>query len=250
MHEHELWVTALFNDNLAGIANGILTAVGQPAQARPWANYMTMQFVVFAFIIGLFAVLRPKLSMDRPGGLQHAFEAAHGFLNDQAHDNIHHHHRQYLPFFGTIFFFVLFANLLGIIPTFESPTMFPPVPAGLALAAFLYYNVQGFAEGGIGYLKQFAGPSMGFGFIGNTLMACLMIPIEIVSHCARPISLTIRLFANMFAGEQVTLVFLSMTYIVAPVLFMGLHVFVSFVQAYVFALLTMIYVGAAVSHEH
>lgn len=250
MHEHELWVTALFNDHLAGFANAILTAVGQPEQARPWANYMTMQLVVAAFIIVLFAILRPKLSMDCPGGLQHAFEGIHGFLSDQAHDNIHHHHRKYVPFFGTIFLFVLFANLIGIIPTFESPTMFPPVPAGLALAAFLYYNIQGFAEGGIGYLKQFAGPNMGFGFLGNTAMACLMIPIEIVSHCARPISLTIRLFANMFAGEQVTLVFLSMTYILAPVLFMGLHVFVSFVQAYVFALLTMIYVGAATSHDH
>jgi len=250
MHEHELWVTALFNDHLAGVANTILTAVGQPAHERPWANYMTMQFVVAAVIVVLFAALRPRLSMDRPGPLQHAFEAIHGFLSEQAHDNIHHHHRKYVPFFGSIFIFVLFANLLGIIPSFESPTMFPPVPAGLALAAFLYYNVQGFAEGGIGYLKQFAGPNLGFGFIGNTLMACLMIPIEIVSHSARPISLTIRLFANMFAGEQVTLVFLSMTYLIAPVVFMGLHVFVSFVQAYVFALLTMIYVGAATSHDH
>ena len=81
-------------------------------------------------------------------------------------------------------------------------------------------------------------------------MAILMIPIEIISHCARPMSLTIRLFANMFAGEQVTLVFLSMTYFLIPAVFMGLHVFVSLVQAYVFALLTMIYVGMAVSHDH
>lgn len=250
MHEHELWVTALFNDHLAGVGNAVLTAVGLPAHDRPWANYMTMQFVVAALIVVFFGVLRPRLSMAQPGGMQHAMETVYGFLGDQAHDNIHHNHRKYLPFFGAIFFFVLFANLIGIIPTMESPTMFPPVPAGLALAAFLYYNIQGFAEGGIAYLKQFAGPNMGFGSIGNLLMACLMIPIEIVSHSARPISLTIRLFANMFAGEQVTLVFLSMTYLLAPVVFMGLHVFVSFVQAYVFALLTMIYVGAAVSHDH
>lgn len=250
MHEHELWVTAFFNDHLAGVANQILTAVGQPAYDRPWANYMTMQFVVAAFMMVLFAALKPRLSMDRPGGMQHTFEAVHGFLGDQANDNIDHGHRRHLAFFGAIFFFVLFSNLIGVIPTFESPTMFPPVPAGLALAAFLYYNIQGFVEGGIGYLKQFAGPKMGFGCIGDTLMALLLIPIEVVSHSARPISLTIRLFANMFAGEQVTLVFLSMTYFIAPVMFMGLHVFVSFVQAYVFALLTMIYVGAAVSHEH
>jgi len=250
MHEHELWLTALFNDHLAGAGNAVLTAAGLAAQERPWANFMTMQLLVAAIIVVVFALLRPKLSVESPGAGQHIFEAMTGFLDEQAHDNIHHHHRRHVPFFGAIFVFVLFANLIGIIPTFESPTMFPYVPAGLALAAFLYYNMQGFVEGGIRLLKQFAGPPMGFGFIGDFLMACLMIPIEIVSHCARPISLTIRLFANMFAGEQVTLVFLSMTYIVAPVIFMGLHVFVSFVQAYVFALLTMIYVGAAVSHEH
>ena len=250
MHEHELWVTALFNDHLAGVANSILTAVGQPAQDRPWANYITMELLVAAFIVVLFGTLKPRLSMDRPGGLQHAMEGIHGFLGDTAHDNIHHGHRRHIPFVGAIFFFVLCANLIGVIPTFESPTMFPPVPAGLALAAFLYYNIQGFIEGGIGYLKQFAGPSMGLGFIGNTAMALLMIPIEIISHLARPISLTIRLFANLFAGEQVTLVFLSMTYFLVPAVFMGLHVFVSLIQAYVFALLTTIYVGTAVSHDH
>ena len=77
-----------------------------------------------------------------------------------------------------------------------------------------------------------------------------MIPIEIVSHLARPMSLTIRLYANMFAGEQVTMAFLGLTYLVAPAVFMGLHVFVSLLQAYIFTLLTMIYVGSAVAHEH
>ena len=250
MHEHELWVTALFNDHLAGVANAILIAVGQPEQVRPWANYITMELVVAAFIVVLFGALKPRLSMDRPGGLQHAMEGIHGFLGDNARDNIHHGHRRHIAFCGAIFVFVLCSNLIGVIPTFESPTMFPPVPAGLALAVFLYYNIQGFIEGGIGYLKQFTGPSMGLGSIGNFVMGVAMIPIEVISHCARPISLTIRLFANMFAGEQVTLVFLSMTYLLAPAAFMGLHVFVSLVQAYVFAVLTMIYVGMAVSHDH
>jgi F-type H+-transporting ATPase subunit a len=77
-----------------------------------------------------------------------------------------------------------------------------------------------------------------------------MIPIELVSHLARPMSLTIRLFANMFAGEKVTLVFLSLTYFAVPAVFMGLHVFVSFLQAYIFMLLTMMYVAGAVAHEH
>jgi F-type H+-transporting ATPase subunit a len=81
-------------------------------------------------------------------------------------------------------------------------------------------------------------------------LAPLMILIEIISHFARPLSLTVRLFANMFAGEKVTLTFLSLTFLVAPAVFMGLHLFVGFLQAYIFMLLAMIYVGGAVAHEH
>jgi F-type H+-transporting ATPase subunit a len=81
-------------------------------------------------------------------------------------------------------------------------------------------------------------------------MAPLMIPIEIISHFARPLSLTIRLFANMFAGEQVYLTFVQLTKLIVPVAFIGLHMFVSFLQAYIFMLLAMVYVGGAVSHEH
>ncbi len=95
---------------------------------------------------------------------------------------------------------------------------------------------------GWGYLKQFLGPVWWLAF--------LMLPIEIVSHFARPLSLTVRLFANMFAGEQVYLTFISLTKLIVPVIFIGLHLFVSLLQAYIFTLLAMIYVGGAVSHEH
>jgi F-type H+-transporting ATPase subunit a len=98
------------------------------------------------------------------------------------------------------------------------------------------------AHGAGKYLAHFAGPM--------PVMAPLMVPIEIISHLGRLLSLTVRLYANMFAGEQVTLVFLSLVPLVVPAVFMGLHVFVSFLQAFVFALLTMIYVGSAVEHEH
>jgi F-type H+-transporting ATPase subunit a len=154
-----------------------------------------------------------------------------------------HDGAKYLPFFGTLFLFILFANLIGIIPGFPSPTMTPSVPAGCAIATFCYYNLMGLREQGVGrYLAHFAGPM--------PLLAPLMVPIELISHMARPLSLTIRLYANMYAGEKVTLVFLSLTYFVVPALFMGLHVFVSMLQAYIFMLLTMMYVSGAVSHEH
>src|SRR5260370_17374355 len=118
--------------------------------------------------------------------------------------------------------------------------MHPEVPAGCAVVAFAYYNLMGFSEQGVwNYLKHFAGPM--------PALAILMIPIELVSHLARPLSLTIRLFANMYAGEQVTLVFLSLTYLVAPAIFMGLHVFVSFLHSYLFPLITMMYLSVSCS---
>jgi F-type H+-transporting ATPase subunit a len=244
MQEHELWITAFFNDHLAGVANAILGAVGVHASnpARPWVNYMTMQIAVALIIVVLFLYLRSRLSMDRPGKLQHTFEIIYDFLHGQAHEVVGHEGPKYIAFFGTLFIFILFSNLIGIIPSLESPTMFPPVTAGCAIAAFLYYNIMGMRAQGVGkYLAHFAGPM--------PLLAPLMIPIEIVSHLARPLSLTIRLYANMLAGEKVTMVFLGLTYLVAPAIFMGLHVFVSVLQAYVFALLTMMYVGSAVAHE-
>ena len=243
--EHELWITALFNQYLAGLGNAILSLFGQHAQnpEKPWVNFMTMQILVALLVMLVFAILRSRLSMDRPGKMQHVFELFHGFLKDQAEENVHHHATRYLAFFGTLFFFILFGNLIGIIPGFESPTMFPAVTLGCALAAFLYYNVVGIQANGLfGYLKHFTG---GQGFP----LVLLMIPIEIVSNLARPLSLTIRLYANMLAGEKVTLVFLGLTYLVAPAVFMGLHVFVAFLQAYVFTVLTMMYVGGATSHE-
>jgi F-type H+-transporting ATPase subunit a len=244
MPEHDVWLTKLFNHHLAGLGNWLLALFGlHPERPRhPWANFIVMQLLVAAIIIVLFAVLRSRLSMDRPGKTQHIFEAIYTFLRGEASENIGHDGPKFVPFLGTLFIFILFSNLIGIIPGFESPTMNPSVPAGCALLVFLYYNFMGFKQQGVfSYLKHFAGPM--------PVLAPLMVPIELISHMARPLSLTIRLFANMLAGEKVTVVFLSLTYLVAPALFMGLHVFVSFLQAYIFVLLTMIYLSETVPHE-
>ena len=244
MQEHELWITALLNEHLAALGNTILALFGLHAHnpERPWANFIVMQILVALIIIVLFPLLRAALSVKTPGTLQQLFEVIYEFLHGQTQEVIGHHGTRYLAFFGTLFIFIVFGNLIGIIPSFESPTMFPMVTAGCAMAAFLFYNVAGVREHGLGrYLAHFAGPM--------PLMAPLMIPIEIVSHLARPLSLTIRLYANMLAGEKVTLVFLGLTYLVVPAVFMGLHVFVSVLQAYVFTVLTMLYVAGAVAHE-
>ncbi len=247
MEEHELWFTALLNDYLAGPAKALLATLGVHAHdpERPWTNFISMQILVAAVILVLFAVLRRRLSMERPGRFQHIFEVLYEFLENTAHDVVGHDGKKHLAFFGTLFFFILFSNLIGVIPSFESPTMFmpAPVPAGCAMAAFLYYNLAGMrAQGVFRYMGHFAGPVW--------WLAPLMFPIEIISHLSRPMSLTIRLFANMFAGEQVTIIFLSLVPIAIPAVFMGLHVFVSFLQAFIFMLLTMVYVQGAVAHEH
>jgi F-type H+-transporting ATPase subunit a len=241
MHETELWLTKLFNDYLAGLGNAALGFVGMHAE-RPWANFIVMELLVALIIIVLFAILRPALSVDKPGKLQHIFEIVYQFLHGESEEQVHHGHR-YLAYFGTIFLFILFMNLIGVVPGFESPTMSPSVPLGCAAATFLYYNWMGIRENGIiKYLAHFVGPM--------PILAPLMIPIEIISHLARPLSLTIRLYANMYAGEQVTMAFLSLVPLVIPVAFMGLHIFVSLLQAYIFMLMTMMYVAGATAHEH
>jgi F-type H+-transporting ATPase subunit a len=241
--EHELWATKLLNEVLAGPANSILDALNlKHHPLHPWSNWMSMELLVVLFIVVLFAIARAGLSVDKPGKLQHLLEVIYEFLNAQGEEIVGHDAHKFRVYFGTIFFFILFMNLVGLIPGFESPTMFPAVPCGLAVATFLFYNAAGFRANGIGYLKQFFGPML--------VLAPLMLPIELISHFARPLSLTIRLYANMFAGEEVFLTFLSLTKIAIPAIFIALHFFVGILQAYIFTLLGMIYVGGAVSHEH
>ena len=239
----EIWPTRLFNDYLAGLGNLLRSWFQQPLSERPWSTFIVMQLLVVATIIVLFAILKPRLSVDKPGKLQQIFEVIYDFVHGQADDMVGHDAPKHTTLFGTFFVFILLCNLIGIIPGFQSPTQFVYVPAGCAVVAFLYYNFVGVRKNGVlQYLRHFAGPIW--------WVSPLMFVIEIISHLARPLSLTIRLFANMFAGEQVTLVFLSLTYFIIPALFMGLHVFVSLLQAYIFMLLTMMYVGGAVAEEH
>ncbi len=246
-HETEIdvWTTVLFNKYLAGPADKFLNLIGYKVDnpAHPWQNWLTMELLVVVIVVVLFAYIRSRLSVQRPGKLQHVCEVLFGFFEEQTDEAIDHGGRKYTPFFGTIFIYILFLNLIGIVPGFESPTMTPAVPAGFAVAVFLYYNWMGMREHGIfKYTAHFAGPM--------PWLAPLMIPIEVISHLARPLSLTIRLYANMFAGEQVTMAFMGLTYFLIPVAFQGLHVFVSLLQAFIFMVLAMLYVGSAVGHEH
>ena len=240
----QLWFTEVLNRLFASPVTSLLRALHiEPRYpTAPIPNSFAMEVLVFSLLLILFLLVRSRLSVDRPSSLQHAFEGVEGFIQGQSDEIIGHHSEGYTAFLASLCFFILFCNLIGVIPGFESPTAVPIVPLGCAICAFVYYHTQGFKHAGIGYLKQFAGPV--------PALSPLMIPIELISHLARVLSLTIRLTANMLAGDLVTLVFFSLIPIGIPILFLGLHIGVSLLQTYIFILLTTVYLQGAVSEEH
>jgi len=121
MQESELWITRIFNDRFSDLGNAALQLVGIHAQARPWANYILMQFLVFALLLVVFAVLRARLSATNPGKLQQTFELFYGFVRAQAENQMGHAASRYLTFFGTIFIYILVSNLIGLIPSSSPP---------------------------------------------------------------------------------------------------------------------------------
>jgi len=238
----------LLNDLLQGIEVKAFQSIGvgaaEAAQTAVRVNQaLALELLVVGGLIAFFAIVRLSLSVDKPNPAQQVAELIHDGIGDLADQIIGHGAQHYQAFVTCIFLFVLFNNLSGQIPGVPAPTTSPWVPLGLAVPVFLYYNYQGFrAQGVLGYLKHFCGPIW--------WMAWLLLPIELVSHLARMLSLTIRLYANMFASDMVTLGFFSLIPVGIPSIFLGLHVFVSLIQAFVFMLLTMIYLSLAVAHEH
>jgi F-type H+-transporting ATPase subunit a len=240
----QLWFTKILNHLFAGPVTSLLhlLSITPKYASAPIPNSLAMELLVFFFLLILFLLVRSRLSVENPGGTQHVFEIVEGLIQNQSNEIIGHHSEGYTPFLATLAFFILLCNLIGMIPGFESPTAVPIVPLGCALCAFVYYQYQGFKHAGVSYLKHFAGPM--------PALAPLMIPIELISHLARVLSLTIRLYANMFAGDMVTFVFFSLVPIGVPILFLGLHAAVSLLQTYIFVLLTTVYLQGAVADEH
>jgi F-type H+-transporting ATPase subunit a len=243
MHE-QLWFTAFLNKYFAGVVTTLLGALhlSVPDPAHPIPNYMAMQVLVFLLLLLFFIVVRARLSVDDPGGLQHSIEAVNTFINDQSHEVIGHGYERYVGYLTTLGLFILVGCLIGLVPGFETATAAPSVPLGCALVTWFYYHFQGIRVNGFSYIKHFIGPVW--------WLAPLMLLIEIASHLARVLSLTIRLFANMFASDMVSLVFFTLFPIGIPIVFMLLHLGVAVIQTYIFVLLATVYIGEAVAHEH
>lgn len=240
----QLWLTEFLNHHFGAMVTSLLRLVGlHPAYPEaPITNAVAMEFLVVFMLLAFFVAVRASLSVEKPGGLQHTAEALQELIAEQANGVIGHGYERYLPYAITLWYFILLSNLLGLVPGFESPTASPAVPLGCALVTFVYYHFHGLRVHRHHYIKQFLGP------VGA--LAPLLLLIEIISHFARILSLTVRLYANMFAGDMVTLAFFSLVPVLVPVAFLGLHLFVSLVQTFIFVMLTLVYLGMAVSEEH
>jgi F-type H+-transporting ATPase subunit a len=154
----------------------------------------------------------------------------------------HHDAPIYFPVIGTLFVFIFTSNLIGLIPGFLPPTDNLNTTLALGLFVFVYYNYAGLRANGIGYLKHFLGPVL--------WLAPLMLVIEVASHVFRPLSLALRLRGNIMGDHVVLGVFSSLIPYLLPVIFYGLGVFVAFIQAFVFCLMTMVYISLSTAHDH
>jgi F-type H+-transporting ATPase subunit a len=275
--EHELkHLTHWVNHVLGPLALRLLHAMGIPPAdpSTPIPEYVVMSLVVLIIGTILALMLRSQLSVERPGMLQQSAEMLLtnplGFgIKDLLEENVAHGGSKYIPFLGTISVFVLLANLLSIFPEFSSPTVSPIVPLACASLVFLYFNWQGIRHHGpLRYLHTFAGSPH---HVGDWLLGLLLFPVELISTSARLLSLTVRLWANIFASDLIYVIFLGLLMgpfewawsksaalgiivgvfpVVIPIVFIGLHIFVSIIQAYIFTVLPAIYVGLAVADEH
>lgn len=194
-------------------------------------------------------IARKKLSSaanplvpDSNLSMRNIFELLSLFILKLADTVMGENNRKYLPFLATLFTYLLSMNLLGLIPGFSMPTDSLTINLGIALTVFILYNTWGIREvGPVAYFKHLLGPIW--------LIAPLMLVIELISHVVRPLSLSLRLFGNMTGDHIVLSVFTDLTKFGVPVVFYGLGTFVCMMQAFVFTLLTMIYIRFAITHE-
>jgi len=271
MEHHVSWLTYLVNQILGAPALALLTALhitpSYPDTPIPEHVVMALTVLVVGTILAL--ALRARLSVERPGASQQIaewlFTNPFGIgINDVLEENAGHHWQKYIPMVGSVAIFILLANLFGAFPFLSAPTANVTVPLACAIITFVYFNWQGIKHHGAGgYAKQFAGPVW--------WLSPLMFPVEIISTAARLLSLTVRLWANIFASDLIYGLFLGLFTglavwagtksaiagialgvfpALAPILFILLHVFVSIVQTYVFAILPAVYIGLATADEH
>jgi F-type H+-transporting ATPase subunit a len=249
---HELLIVRVVNDVLGPPVAALLTMLASALgiEYHPGhdviPDYIVMCGVIVVGLTALCLVLRSQLSVENPGKLQLLIEDVVAFLRGLLHDFTGRKGDRYLGLVGTIGLFIWTANLIGLVPGFMAPTSSINVTLGCALTVWIYYHIHGVKEQGLGaYLKHFAAPP------GAPLwMAPIMLPIEIISHLSRVLSLSLRLFGNIFGEELVILILFTIVPILVPLPMMFLALITSTLQAFIFVMLTTIYLGGAVAVEH
>lgn len=243
------FLSLLLGSSTVEAAEGAFTWIG--ALHLPMANHVaTMIFVSFVLILGGL-IYRSKIAKvsnvvipDKGITFRNISELYGNFIygqckailgEDQAH--------KYFSFIATTFLVILVCNLIGLIPGFLPPTEHLSTTLALGVFSFLYYNIKGCKEQGVlTYLAHFAGPLW--------YLAILIFPIEIISNFIRPLSLALRLRSNMMGDHLVLSIFSGLAPLVVPIIFMILGILVSFIQAYVFTVLSMVYISLATHHDH
>jgi F-type H+-transporting ATPase subunit a len=222
---------------------GAIPFLGKLPDHSVTATLVAIVLIILAAVARrqLAAASDPLVPDGRPTARE-AFEVITAFIEQMVEGMVGHAGREFVPLLATMFTFILLANLIGLVPGFTPPTGSLSTTFGLGIVSFLLYNYVGFRAQGPRYLKQFVGPVI--------FLAPLMIIVEVLSHVFRPISLGIRLFGNMFADHLVLGIFTDLTKLVIPVAFYVLGALVCVIQAFVFTILTLVYIALAVAHDH
>jgi F-type H+-transporting ATPase subunit a len=204
------------------------------------------EHVMYAWLVMLIlivlAFLASRSIKDVPTGLQNFMEVVVSGIEGLVVDTMGSKGMAYFPMIATFALFILVSNLIGLIPGFYPPTANLNTNAALALTVFVMTHVVGFKEHGVSYLKHFMGPVLA--------LAPLVFVIEVIGHIARPLSLTLRLFGNMYGHEIVLMIFFLLVPLLLPVPMMVMGVLVAFIQTFVFTLLAMIYIAGALEEAH
>lgn len=250
VHQFQLAYTKPYWDKFFGYFGSNAEAVFGPYTPETAIPWYTIMFVIACILtVVVIWILKGKLSEDDPSNGQLTLEAGFLALKDMVTSVIGEHGFKYFPVVASFAVLILISNLMGLFPLFMSPTAHVSVTFALGIASFVYYNYVGIKENGIvAHLGHLAGPIW--------WIAPLIFTIELFSNMIRPMTLGIRLFANMFADEQVALIisglFPPFTQFLVPVILLPLAVFIALVQTFVFTLLSMIYISGVshAPHDH
>jgi F-type H+-transporting ATPase subunit a len=227
---HPLLFLQFFRELLAPLH---ISQAGIDAIAYTW---------LIIILLALVSIMATKALKAVPGGLQNFMEVIIGGIENMIVETMGEHGRPFFPLIATLALFILVSNLIGLIPGFFPPTANINTTAACAVVVFVMTHVVGVKEHGFKYIKHFMGPIL--------WLAPMMFFIEVIGHFSRVISLTLRLFGNMNGHELVLMIFFGLAPFLVPLPMMMMGVLVSFIQAFVFMLLAMIYIQGSLEHAH